>query len=155
ACDVCMRPLHAACQPLRSASDLGAVWPVGGLARGPPSGGPRVQREPAAGSRPRARARIRVRPPPARANGSRGSAPAGWEGVIGLEIHVQLSTRSKMFCRCPNESGGEPNTRICPACTAQPGALPVANRAAVERTIAVGLALGSEIAPRSTFHRKN
>ena len=83
------------------------------------------------------------------------SVPAGWEAVIGLEIHVQLSTRSKMFCRCPNESGGEPNTRICPVCTAQPGALPVANRAAVERTIAVGLALGSEIAAHSTFHRKN
>jgi aspartyl-tRNA(Asn)/glutamyl-tRNA(Gln) amidotransferase subunit B len=83
------------------------------------------------------------------------SVPAGWEAVIGLEIHVQLSTRSKMFCRCPNESGGEPNTRICPVCTAQPGALPVANRAAVERTIEVGLALGSEIAAHSTFHRKN
>ena len=83
------------------------------------------------------------------------SVPEGWEAVIGLEIHVQLSTRSKMFCRCPNESGGEPNTRICPVCTAQPGALPVANRAAVERTIAVGLALGSEIAAHSTFHRKN
>jgi aspartyl-tRNA(Asn)/glutamyl-tRNA(Gln) amidotransferase subunit B len=83
------------------------------------------------------------------------SVPEGWEAVIGLEIHVQLSTRSKMFCRCPNDSGGEPNTRICPVCTAQPGALPVANRAAVERTIAVGLALGSEIAAHSTFHRKN
>jgi aspartyl-tRNA(Asn)/glutamyl-tRNA(Gln) amidotransferase subunit B len=83
------------------------------------------------------------------------SVPDGWEAVIGLEIHVQLSTRSKMFCRCPNESGGEPNTRVCPVCTAQPGALPVANRAAVERTIAVGLALGSEIAAHSTFHRKN
>jgi aspartyl-tRNA(Asn)/glutamyl-tRNA(Gln) amidotransferase subunit B len=83
------------------------------------------------------------------------SVPEGWEAVIGLEIHVQLSTRSKMFCRCPNESGGEPNTRICPVCTAQPGALPVANRAAVERTIAVGLALESEIAAHSTFHRKN
>jgi aspartyl-tRNA(Asn)/glutamyl-tRNA(Gln) amidotransferase subunit B len=75
--------------------------------------------------------------------------------VIGLEIHVQLSTRSKMFCRCPNEPGGEPNTRVCPVCTAQPGSLPVANRAAVERTIAVGLALGADIARHSTFHRKN
>ena len=83
------------------------------------------------------------------------SVPDGWEAVIGLEIHVQLSTRSKMFCRCPNEPGGEPNTRICPVCTAQPGVLPVANRAAVERTIKVGLALESEIAPHSTFHRKN
>ena len=47
----------------------------------------------------------------------RSAIPEGWEAVIGLEIHVQLSTRSKMFCRCPNESGGEPNTRICPVCT--------------------------------------
>ena len=94
-------------------------------------------------------------PAPAGAGGCRMSVPDGWEAVIGLEIHVQLSTRSKMFCRCPNEPGGEPNTRICPVCTAQPGALPVANRAAVERTIAVGLALESEIAPHSTFHRKN
>ena len=83
------------------------------------------------------------------------SVPDGWQAVIGLEIHVQLSTRSKMFCRCPNEPGGEPNTRICPVCTAQPGVLPVANREAVERTIKVGLALESEIAPHSTFHRKN
>ena len=83
------------------------------------------------------------------------SVPAGWEAVIGLEIHVQLTTRTKMFCRCVNASGGEPNTRVCAVCSAQPGALPVPNRAAVERTIMVGLALGSEIARRATFHRKN
>ena len=85
------------------------------------------------------------------------SVPAGWEAVIGLEIHVQLATRTKMFCRCENGtgSGGEPNTRVCPICSAQPGALPSPNRAAVERTIAVGLALGSEIAEHAIFHRKN
>ena len=85
------------------------------------------------------------------------SVPAGWEAVIGLEIHVQLATRTKMFCRCENGSGsgGEPNTRVCPICSAQPGALPVPNRAAVERTITVGLALGSEIARHAVFHRKN
>ena len=83
------------------------------------------------------------------------SAPQGWEAVIGLEIHVQLGTRTKMFCRCENVPGGEPNTRICPVCTAQPGALPVANGAAVEKAILVGLALGSRIADRSLFYRKN
>jgi aspartyl-tRNA(Asn)/glutamyl-tRNA(Gln) amidotransferase subunit B len=83
------------------------------------------------------------------------AVPDGWEAVIGLEIHVQLDTRSKMFCRCPNEHGGEPNTRVCPVCTAQPGVLPVPNRAAIEKAITVGLALGSDIAERSLFYRKN
>jgi aspartyl-tRNA(Asn)/glutamyl-tRNA(Gln) amidotransferase subunit B len=83
------------------------------------------------------------------------AVPEGWEAVIGLEIHVQLSTRSKMFCRCENVYGGEPNTRVCPVCTAHPGVLPVPNAAAVERAITVGLALGSRIAERSLFYRKN
>jgi aspartyl-tRNA(Asn)/glutamyl-tRNA(Gln) amidotransferase subunit B len=83
------------------------------------------------------------------------AVPEGWEAVIGLEIHVQLNTRSKMFCRCANVAGGEPNTRICPVCTAHPGVLPVPNRAAVEKSILVGLALGSQIAERSIFYRKN
>jgi aspartyl-tRNA(Asn)/glutamyl-tRNA(Gln) amidotransferase subunit B len=83
------------------------------------------------------------------------SVPEGWEAVIGLEIHVQLNTRSKMFCRCENIPGGEPNTRICPVCTAHPGVLPVPNRAAVEKSILVGIALGSRIAERSIFYRKN
>ena len=114
-------------------------------------------REHAARSGPRARARLRVRPgaSEARRSGLVSSVPDGWEAVIGLEIHVQLNTRSKMFCRCPNESGGEPNTRICPVCTAHPGVLPVPNRAAVEKSIMVGLALGSRIAERSLFYRKN
>jgi aspartyl-tRNA(Asn)/glutamyl-tRNA(Gln) amidotransferase subunit B len=78
-----------------------------------------------------------------------------WEPVIGLEIHVQLKTRTKMFCRCENSFGGEPNTRTCPVCLAHPGALPVPNERAIEWTIKLGLALGCTIAERAIFHRKN
>ncbi|HEY2219971.1 MAG TPA: Asp-tRNA(Asn)/Glu-tRNA(Gln) amidotransferase subunit GatB [Gaiellaceae bacterium] len=78
-----------------------------------------------------------------------------WEPVIGLEIHVQLKTETKMFCRCRNGFGGGPNTQTCPVCLAFPGALPVPNRRAIEDTIKLGLALGSEIAERAVFHRKN
>jgi aspartyl-tRNA(Asn)/glutamyl-tRNA(Gln) amidotransferase subunit B len=77
------------------------------------------------------------------------------EAVIGLECHVELSTRTKMFCGCPNEFGGEPNTRTCPICLGHPGTLPVPNRQAVEYTMKIALALDSEVAPRSLFHRKN
>jgi len=80
---------------------------------------------------------------------------SSWESVIGLEIHVQLKTRTKMFCRCTNGFGGEPNSQTCPVCLAFPGALPVPNRKAIEETIKLGLALGCEIAPRAVFHRKN
>jgi aspartyl-tRNA(Asn)/glutamyl-tRNA(Gln) amidotransferase subunit B len=78
-----------------------------------------------------------------------------WEPVIGLEIHVQLKTRTKMFCRCENVWGEEENTRTCPICLAHPGTLPVANKTAVEWAIKLGLALGCEIAPRALFHRKH
>ena len=78
-----------------------------------------------------------------------------WEPVIGLEIHVQLKTETKMFCRCRNGFGGGPNTQTCPVCLAFPGALPVPNRRAIEETIKLGHALGSEIAGRAVFHRKN
>jgi aspartyl-tRNA(Asn)/glutamyl-tRNA(Gln) amidotransferase subunit B len=78
-----------------------------------------------------------------------------WEAVIGLEIHVQLKTETKMFCRCRNGFGGEPNTQTCPVCLAFPGALPVPNRRAIEETIKLGLALDCEIAQRAVFHRKN
>jgi aspartyl-tRNA(Asn)/glutamyl-tRNA(Gln) amidotransferase subunit B len=78
-----------------------------------------------------------------------------WEPVIGLEIHVQLKTRTKMFCRCANGFGGGPNTQTCPVCLAFPGALPVPNRKAIEETIKLGLALECEIAERAVFHRKN
>jgi aspartyl-tRNA(Asn)/glutamyl-tRNA(Gln) amidotransferase subunit B len=78
-----------------------------------------------------------------------------WEPVIGLEVHVQLKTRTKMFCRCRVEFGAEPNTHTCPVCLAHPGALPVPNATAVEWTIKLGLALGCDIAERALFHRKN
>jgi aspartyl-tRNA(Asn)/glutamyl-tRNA(Gln) amidotransferase subunit B len=78
-----------------------------------------------------------------------------WEPVIGLEIHVQLKTRTKMFCGCESGFGGEPNTRTCPVCLAFPGALPVPNQTAVEWTIKLGHALNCRIAERAIFHRKN
>ncbi|HEX6207691.1 MAG TPA: Asp-tRNA(Asn)/Glu-tRNA(Gln) amidotransferase subunit GatB [Actinomycetota bacterium] len=78
-----------------------------------------------------------------------------YETVIGLECHVELSTKTKMFCSCRNEFGAEPNTLVCPICLGHPGTLPVPNERAVEHTITIGLALGSEIAPTSLFHRKN
>ena len=78
-----------------------------------------------------------------------------WEPVVGLEIHVQLKTRSKMFCRCTNGFGGEPNTQTCPVCLGFPGALPVPNRTAIEWTIKLGLALDCKIAERSVFARKH
>jgi len=80
---------------------------------------------------------------------------SGWEPVIGLEIHVHLKTRTKMFCRCELEYFGEPNTHTCPICLAFPGALPVPNARAVEMTIKLGLALGSDIAEQAVFARKN
>ena len=82
-------------------------------------------------------------------------ASASWEPVVGLEIHVQLKTRSKMFCRCANGFGGEPNTQTCPVCLGFPGALPAPNRTAIEWTIKLGLALGCEIARRAVFARKH
>jgi aspartyl-tRNA(Asn)/glutamyl-tRNA(Gln) amidotransferase subunit B len=78
-----------------------------------------------------------------------------FETVIGLECHVELSTATKMFCGCPNEFGAAPNTHVCEVCMGHPGSLPVPNERAIEDTIRIGLALGSEIAPRSLFHRKN
>jgi len=78
-----------------------------------------------------------------------------WEAVIGIEVHVELMTASKMFCGCAVEFGGEPNTRVCPTCLGLPGALPVTNRAAIESIMSIGLALGCEVSERSVFHRKN
>ena len=79
----------------------------------------------------------------------------GWEPVIGLEIHVQLKTETKMFCRCRNAFGDDPNTNVCPVCLAFPGALPVPNRRAIEECIKLGLALDCDIAEKAVFHRKN
>ena len=80
---------------------------------------------------------------------------AEFEPVIGLEIHVQLKTRTKMFCGCELSFGDPPNTHTCPVCLGLPGALPVANARAVHYALLIGLALGCEPAPRSIFHRKN
>jgi aspartyl-tRNA(Asn)/glutamyl-tRNA(Gln) amidotransferase subunit B len=80
---------------------------------------------------------------------------AEWQPVIGLEIHVQLKTRTKMFCRCANGFGGAENTQVCPVCLGFPGALPVPNRTAIEWTIKLGLALDCAIAERAVFARKN
>lgn len=79
----------------------------------------------------------------------------GWEAVIGLETHVELSTNSKMFCRCPVDVDGEPNTACCPVCLALPGALPVPNEKAIEGIVKIGLALDCEINESSLFYRKN
>jgi aspartyl-tRNA(Asn)/glutamyl-tRNA(Gln) amidotransferase subunit B len=78
-----------------------------------------------------------------------------YEPVIGLEIHVQLSTRTKMFCGCELSFGDEPNTHTCAVCLGLPGALPVANERAIHFALMIGLAFGCDIAERSEFHRKN
>jgi len=78
-----------------------------------------------------------------------------YTATIGLEVHVQLKTRSKMFCACPVEVGAEPNTHTCPICLGLPGALPVINREALRLTVLTGLMLGCDVAPISKFDRKN
>ena len=78
-----------------------------------------------------------------------------YEAVIGLEVHLQVSTATKMFCACPNGFGAPPNSLVCPVCLGYPGVLPTINRKAVRKTIAAGLMCGCEIAPKSKFDRKN
>ena len=80
--------------------------------------------------------------------------PDDWEMVVGLEVHTELATATKLFCGCSNAFGGEPNTNVCPVCLGLPGSLPVLNEKAVELAIRIGLALHCEIAP-SVFARKN
>src|SRR5436309_5799212 len=78
-----------------------------------------------------------------------------WETIIGLETHVQLRTKSKMFCGCSTAFGAPPNTQVCPVCLGLPGALPVANGAAIGLAVRGALALGCTVHPKSVFARKN
>ena len=83
------------------------------------------------------------------------AVPARYEAVIGLEVHVQLATRTKIFCSCPVSFGAQPNTNVCPVCLGLPGALPVLSRPAVEMAVKAALALHCTINPFSRFARKN
>ena len=78
-----------------------------------------------------------------------------YEAIIGLEVHVQLRTASKMFCGCATSFGAPPNSRVCPVCLGYPGVLPVLNRAAIEKTILAGLILDCAITRHSKWDRKN
>src|SRR6516164_7435552 len=82
-------------------------------------------------------------------------AVSEYEPLIGLETHVELGTVTKLFCGCPAAFGGEPNSLVCPVCLGLPGSLPVTNRAAIEYTIRIGLALNCTIADWCRFARKN
>ncbi|NLE74622.1 MAG: Asp-tRNA(Asn)/Glu-tRNA(Gln) amidotransferase subunit GatB [Actinobacteria bacterium] len=83
------------------------------------------------------------------------TVPEGWEAVMGFEIHVQLSTETKMFCSCPVSFGDQPNTNVCPLCLGYPGTLPAVNERVLEYATKIALALNCEIAPYTIFHRKN
>ena len=132
------------------AGDLHPLRPLRRTAGGPAARRARLQREPHPRRGPCAGEGDRVR------GGARQvSATREYEPVIGIEIHVQLSTRTKMFCGCALSFGEEPNTRTCPVCLGHPGTLPTVNAEAVHFGLMIGLALGCEIAPRSIFHRKN
>lgn len=78
-----------------------------------------------------------------------------YEAVIGLEVHVELKTRSKAFCSCPTDFGAVPNTNVCPVCAGMPGALPVLNKEAVRLALKAAMVLGCEITREMWFDRKN
>src|SRR4051812_8630472 len=151
------RLLHRAVLARRHPRDLDPVR----AERGPPGGVPArragLQREPGPRRGVRARAGDRLRQLRSARMSTTSEAPANvtYEPVIGLEIHVQLSTRTKMFCGCELSFGEPPNTRTCEVCLGLPGALPVANAEAIHYGLMIGLALGCDLAPQSIFHRKN
>src|SRR5512146_1530166 len=91
----------------------------------------------------------------AKSAGSFEEVLAGYEPVIGLEVHAQLLTRTKLFCSCANRFGEPPNSLVCPVCLALPGALPVISREAVSLALRAGLALGCRVNAVSVFERKN
>ena len=146
--DVPQRLLHGADVARGHPGDLDPQRPVREPPGRLPARRPGVQREPCARRGPRARAGDRLRR-------DEGVRMTELEPVIGLEIHVQLDTQTKMFCGCALSFGEDPNTRTCPVCLGLPGTLPVVNAQAIQYGLMMGLALDCELAPRSIFHRKN
>ena len=84
-----------------------------------------------------------------------GYQDTGYDVVIGLEIHVELNTKTKIFCGCSTKFGAEPNTHTCPVCTGMPGVLPVMNKSVLEKAVAAGLAVNGTITQQCKFDRKN